>query len=77
MPPRRTRVAGLSMAQGKFIYVRGLDERYTSALLNCSPSPAPSRSSAWCHWTCFPQRAADRAVQKTYSARYPVNSAAA
>src|SRR3546814_7733911 len=36
-----TRVAGLSINQGKLIYVRGPNERYYSALLNCSPPPHP------------------------------------
>src|SRR3546814_13362872 len=50
-----TRVAGLSMAQGKFIYVRGLDERYSSALLIGSPLPSRSeqrRVGKECASTC-------------------------
>lgn len=39
------RVTGLSLVDGKFVYVRGLGERYSSTLLNGSvlPSPDPSR----------------------------------
>lgn len=39
------RVTGLSLVDGKYIYVRGLGERYSSTLLNGSmiPSPDPSR----------------------------------
>ena len=33
-----TRVTGLTVVEGRFIYVRGLGERYSSALLNGSPS---------------------------------------
>src|SRR3546814_11690927 len=35
------RVAGISVNQGKYVYVRGLNERYSSALLNNSPLPSP------------------------------------
>lgn len=39
------RVTGLSLVDGKFIYVRGLGERYSSVLLNGAqiPSPDPTR----------------------------------
>jgi len=39
------RVTGLTLVNGKFVYVRGLGERYSSVLLNGSqiPSPEPSR----------------------------------
>ena len=36
------RVAGLSTSQDNFIYVRGLNERYSTALLNGSPLPSPA-----------------------------------
>ena len=35
------RVTGLSVVGGKFVYVRGLGERYSLALLNGSPLPSP------------------------------------
>ncbi len=40
------RVTGLTLVDGKFIYVRGLGERYSSTQLNNSavPSPDPTRS---------------------------------
>ncbi|MCM2349791.1 MAG: TonB-dependent receptor [Bacteriovoracaceae bacterium] len=39
------RVTGLTLVNGKFVYVRGLGERYSSVLLNGSqvPSPEPTR----------------------------------
>jgi outer membrane receptor protein involved in Fe transport len=39
------RVTGLTLVNGKFVYVRGLGERYSSVLLNGAqvPSPEPSR----------------------------------
>jgi outer membrane receptor protein involved in Fe transport len=36
-----TRVTGLSVVEGKFVYVRGLGERYSSALLNGGALPSP------------------------------------
>lgn len=36
-----SRVSGLSVVGDKFVYVRGLGERYSSALLNGSPLPSP------------------------------------
>ena len=35
------RVTGLSVVGGRFVYVRGLGERYSSALLNGAPLPSP------------------------------------
>ena len=36
-----TKLPGLSVAEGRFVYVRGLGERYSSAILNGSPLPSP------------------------------------
>ena len=36
-----SRVAGISTADSRFVYVRGLNERYSSATLNGSPLPSP------------------------------------
>ena len=36
-----TRITGLSIVSGRYIYVRGLGERYSQALLNGSPLPSP------------------------------------
>ena len=33
------RVTGLSLVKGKYVYVRGLGDRYSSCLLYTSPSP--------------------------------------
>src|SRR3972149_502120 len=35
------RVAGLNLQGGKFVYVRGLGERYSSTLLNGATLPSP------------------------------------
>ena len=39
------RVTGLTVVGGKYVYVRGLGERYSASLLNGStlPSPEPER----------------------------------
>src|SRR3546814_383807 len=67
-----TRVAGLSINQGKFIYVRGLNERYSSALLNGSPLPSPEPLKRVVPLDLFPSNVLETVhVQKTYSARFP------
>jgi outer membrane receptor protein involved in Fe transport len=67
-----TRVTGLSLAQGKFVYVRGLGERYSSALLNGSPLPSPEPLQRVVPLNLFPNNVLSSVmVQKTYSARYP------
>ncbi|MFT3996744.1 MAG: TonB-dependent receptor [Asticcacaulis sp.] len=67
-----TRVAGLSLVEGKFIYVRGLGERYSSALLNGAPLPSPEPLQRVVPLDLFPSSLLSRvSVQKTYSAEYP------
>ncbi|WP_343684397.1 TonB-dependent receptor [Asticcacaulis sp.] len=67
-----TRVAGLSLVEGKFIYVRGLGERYSSALLNGAPLPSPEPLQRVVPLDLFPASLLGRvSVQKTYSAEYP------
>lgn len=67
-----TRVAGLSVADGKFVYVRGLNERYSSALWNGSPLPSPEPLKRVVPLDLFPTNVLETIeVQKTYSARYP------
>ena len=67
-----TRVTGLSVVEGRFIYVRGLGERYSSALLNGSPLPSPEPLQRVVPLDLFPSSILDGVtVQKTYSANYP------
>lgn len=67
-----SRVTGLSVAQGKFVYVRGLGERYSSALLNGSPLPSPEPLQRVVPLDLFPSSVLESiTVQKTYSAKYP------
>lgn len=67
-----TRVTGLSIVEGRFIYVRGLGERYSSALLNGSPLPSPEPLQRVVPLDLFPSSILDGVtVQKTYSANFP------
>jgi len=67
-----TRVTGLSIVEGRFIYVRGLGERYSSALLNGSPLPSPEPLQRVVPLDLFPSEIrAGGTVQKSYSVSYP------
>ena len=67
-----TRVTGLSIVEGRFIYVRGLGERYSSALLNGSPLPSPEPLQRVVPLDLFPSSILEGVtVQKTYSVNYP------
>src|SRR3546814_8826216 len=66
------RVAGISVNQGKYVYVRGLNERYSSALLNNSPLPSPEPLKRVVPLDLFPTNVLETIeVQKTYSAKMP------
>jgi len=66
------RVAGLSVVGGKYVYVRGLGERYSSALLNGSTMPSPEPLNRVVPLDLFPSAIMDSVVvQKTYSAQFP------
>ncbi|MGY0504012.1 TonB-dependent receptor domain-containing protein [Luteimonas sp. e5] len=67
-----TRVAGLSMANDKHVFVRGLNERYSNAMFNGSPLPSPEPMQRVVPLDLFPADVLQGiTVQKTYSARYP------
>ncbi len=67
-----TRLTGLSVSQGRFVYVRGLGDRYSSALLNGSPLPSPEPLRRQVPLDLFPSNILDGAtVQKTFSPNYP------
>jgi len=66
------RVSGLSLVGGKFIYVRGLDDRYSSALLNGAVLPSPEPNKKVAPMDIFPTNVLDSVlVQKTYSPEFP------
>ncbi len=66
-----TRVTGISLSQGKFVIVRGLNERYSSATLNGSPLPSPEPLRRVAPLDLFPTSVlSDVVVQKTFSPEY-------
>lgn len=66
------RVTGLSLVGGRFVYVRGLGERYSQALLNGLPLPSPEPLRRVVPLDIFPSSIiASSAVQKTYSPGFP------
>ncbi len=66
------RVAGLSTVGGKFVYVRGLGERYSTTLLNGAVLPSPEPLNRVVPMDLFPTAVLESVlVQKTYSAQYP------
>jgi len=67
-----TRVTGLSVVGGGFVYVRGLGDRYSSSLLNGSPLPSPEPLRRSVPLDIFPTSVVGSAlVQKSYSVNYP------
>ena len=66
------RVSGLSTVGGKYVYVRGLGERYSTTLLNGALLPSPEPINRVVPLDLFPTAVLDSVlVQKTYSARFP------
>ncbi|WP_369027002.1 TonB-dependent receptor [Qipengyuania sp. RANM35] len=67
-----TRVTGLSTVGNGLVYVRGLGDRYSLALLNGLPLPSPEPLSRVVPLDIFPTSiVASSLVQKTYSANFP------
>ncbi len=63
-----SRVTGLSVVGNGFVYVRGLGDRYSLALLNGSPLPSPEPMKRAVPLELFPTNVvASSLVQKTYS----------
>ena len=67
-----SRVTGLSLVGNGRVFVRGLGDRYSLALLNGLPLPSPEPLSRVVPLDIFPTTViASSLVQKTYSANYP------
>ena len=67
-----SRVTGLSVVGNGFVYVRGLGDRYSLALLNGSPLPSPEPLRRVVPLDLFPTSViASTLVQKTYSVNFP------
>ncbi|MFT6632921.1 MAG: outer membrane receptor protein involved in Fe transport [Bacteriovoracaceae bacterium] len=66
------RVTGLSLVDGKFVYVRGLGERYSNTLLNSSTLPSPDPSRRVVPLDLFPASVIENmVVQKGYTPDMP------
>jgi TonB-dependent receptor len=66
------RVTGLSVVGNGFVFVRGLGDRYSLALLNGSPLPSPEPLRRVVPLDIFPTSLiASSLVQKSYSVSYP------
>lgn len=67
-----SRVTGLSVVGNGYVYVRGLGDRYSLALLNGSPLPSPEPLKRVVPLDLFPTSIiASSLVQKSYSANFP------
>ncbi|MHC3995327.1 carboxypeptidase-like regulatory domain-containing protein [Thiomicrolovo sp. ZZH C-3] len=68
------RASGLTLVGGKYVYIRGLGERYSSSLLNGLHLPSPEPTKRVVPLDMFPTSVIDSIkVQKTYSANLPAN----
>jgi hypothetical protein len=66
------RVTGLTLVDGKFIYVRGLGERYSSTQLNGAAVPSPDPTRSVIPLDLFPAEIIEGlAVQKSFSPSMP------
>lgn len=66
------RVTGLSVVGGRFVFVRGLGERYSLALMNGSPLTSPDPLRRTVPLDIFPTSViASTTIQKSYSVDYP------
>lgn len=66
------RTTGLTLIGGKFVYVRGLGERYASTLLNGASIPSPDPTRRVVPLDLFPTSVLDSIlIQKSYSADRP------
>ncbi|BAV64170.1 TonB-dependent receptor domain-containing protein [Sphingobium cloacae] len=66
------RVTGLSVVSGGYVYVRGLGDRYSLALLNGSPLPSPEPLKRVVPLDIFPTSViASTLVQKSFSPNFP------
>lgn len=66
------RVTGLTLVDGRFIYIRGLGERYSSTLLNGANVPSPDATRRVVPLDLFPAGIIESiAVQKGYTGNLP------
>ncbi|HWT14299.1 MAG TPA: TonB-dependent receptor [Patescibacteria group bacterium] len=66
------RVTGLSVVDGRYVFVRGLGDRYSSVLLNGAQIPSPDPTRRVVPLDLFPNELLEGVViQKSYSAELP------
>jgi outer membrane receptor protein involved in Fe transport len=71
------RLPGVTIQEGKFAVIRGLDERYTSTLFNGVPVPSPDPDRQSVPLDLFPSEVVKSlSISKTYSPEYQGNAAA-
>jgi outer membrane receptor protein involved in Fe transport len=69
-----TRITGVSLNQGKYVYVRGLGERYSSNMINGAAVPSPELSRNVLPLDILPASiVAKLKVQKSYSPDLPAH----
>jgi outer membrane receptor protein involved in Fe transport len=67
-----SRVTGITLVGNGYVYVRGLGDRYSLALLNGSPLPSPEPLKRVVPLDLFPSRIISSSlVQKSYSVNFP------
>ncbi len=65
------RITGITLNDGRFVIVRGLNERYSSATINGSPLPSPEPLRRVSPLDLFPTNTLESLlVQKTFSPQY-------
>lgn len=70
------RVVGATIVGGRFVYVRGLGERYSNALLNGAPLPSPEPDRATVPLDLFPSQILQSLdIVKTFTPDMPGNFA--
>lgn len=70
------RVVGVNIVGGRFVYVRGLGERYTNALLNGAPLPSPEPDRAAVPLDLFPTLVLESlTIAKTFTPDVPADFA--
>ncbi|MGB0273449.1 MAG: carboxypeptidase regulatory-like domain-containing protein, partial [Opitutales bacterium] len=69
------RLSGVTVQGGKFAVIRGLDERFTSTLLNGAPVPSPDPDKQSVPLDLFPSEVVSNiVVSKTFAPELPANS---
>jgi len=70
------RITGITLVDGKYIYVRGLGERFSSTQLNGAAVPSPDPTRTVIPLDLFPASIIESlSVQKSYSANMPAHFA--